>query len=169
MRPASLLQLLGGSVAQFPEDILYMSGSRPRAMQVAASGEEEGCAALPVQRLLGIDESPQGFPCTALRIFDGEDPVWALPFDICALLADRQNPGIVAHEIGAAAAIGADLPRGFRRVDRAEKYDQLMPREARWIDGGAGGAAELDIRNSEPESSRGHSYNIIQTESAITP
>lgn len=156
MRQLHLRGLLGRWVLQFPEDILDMSGSRPGAMQVAAPGEEEGCAAISVERILEFGEAAEGFPCITLRTLDGEDPVWALCVDLCATLADRQNPGIVAHEVGAAAAIRADLTGGFRRVGRAEKDDQLVPCKARWIDADAGSAAERDIGNSEPESSRGH-------------
>lgn len=146
-----------------------MSGSWPGAMQVAAPGEEKGSAAIPVELILDFGEAAEGFPCIMLRILDGEDPVWPLCLDASATLADRQNPGIVANEVGAAAAIGPDLTGGLSRVCRAEQDDQLVPRKARWIDVDSGSAAERNIWNSEPECSRGHRLNITQPESAITP
>ena len=113
-------------------------------MQIASAREEEGCAALPFELFLKIGQAAEGVPSTMFRILDGQDAIRALPFDLRALLANCNDPRIMTDEIGAVAAIGADLPRGLSRIRWAEEDDELMTGEARWVDNRAGWATEID-------------------------
>ena len=90
-----MFALLDGRVLELREDVLDMSRSLPKAMQIAAPRKEEGRASFSVEFLGATREAAEGVPRNAAGIYHSEDPLRTLLGHRGALLAERHDPSVL--------------------------------------------------------------------------